>query len=138
MTKTNQTEMDLGVKFKAPTLEQVKREASIIGMEEIEAEKFWNYHGSGGWMVGRKKMKNWRFALNYWKLNSDYRKRDKTRSIFEHRTILEAKQRIADEIKNRYCLIVAGGKQWTNQEKRAEYVRLMGEIRQINEQISKL
>ena len=59
MTKTNQTEMDLGVKFKAPTLEQVKREASIIGMEEIEAEKFWNYHGSGGWMVGRKKMKYW-------------------------------------------------------------------------------
>jgi hypothetical protein len=135
--KTNQTEMDLGVKFKAPKLVEVIDYGFLTGLPLHECEKFHAYYSSNGWKVGKNKMKSWRSAVDHWKLVW----REKVvppKTAFHYKTVLEAKQRIADEIKNKYCLIVAGGKHWTNQDKRQEYSKIMSEIRQINEQIAAL
>lgn len=51
-----------------PTLEEVKLQAAKIGVTENEAERFFNYYTSNGWMVGRTKMKQWRSALANWKI----------------------------------------------------------------------
>lgn len=52
--------------FIKPTIEQVKEY-----MQEIEfngdAEYFFNYYESNGWIVGRAKMKDWKSAVQNWK-----------------------------------------------------------------------
>jgi hypothetical protein len=57
-------------KFEKPTAEAVRLQCAKIGLPESEAEKFWNYHESKGWVVGRAPMKNWHAALQTWKSNS--------------------------------------------------------------------
>lgn len=51
-------------------------EVKILFLEKkfpsTEAEKFYNYFESNGWLVGgRAKMKNWKAAANNWMLNSN-------------------------------------------------------------------
>ena len=58
-------------KFIKPTLE----EAIIYFLEknfpEVEAQRFFNYFESNGWLVGgRTKMKDWKAAARNWMLNS--------------------------------------------------------------------
>ena len=35
----------------------------------VDGEKFYNYYGSNGWLVGKNKMKNWHFAIATWEKN---------------------------------------------------------------------
>ena len=53
-------------RFVKPTIEEVKEY-----MQEIEfngdAEYFFNYYESNGWIVGRAKMKDWKSAVQNWK-----------------------------------------------------------------------
>lgn len=62
LTKKNKTIK----RFVKPTIEQVKEY-----MQEIEfngdAEYFFNYYESNGWIVGRAKMKDWKSAVQNWK-----------------------------------------------------------------------
>lgn len=53
-----------------PTLEEVKLAAAKTGLPESEAEKFFNYYASKGWLVGKSPMKSWTHALAGWKLRS--------------------------------------------------------------------
>lgn len=48
-------------RFKPPTLEEVE------GYYPEQGEKFYNYYSSIDWMVGKKKMKNWKMAVANWK-----------------------------------------------------------------------
>ena len=52
-------------RFTPPTLEEVR---SFIVEKQLscEAEGFFNYYESNGWMVGRNKMKSWTHALYGW------------------------------------------------------------------------
>ena len=53
-----------------PTLEFVKIYFDEKGVSAIEAEKFFNYFESNGWLVGgRAKMKDWKAAARNWILN---------------------------------------------------------------------
>ncbi len=53
-----------------PTLEFVKIYFDEKGVSSIEAEKFFNYFESNGWLVGgRAKMKDWKAAARNWILN---------------------------------------------------------------------
>ena len=62
LTKKNKTIK----RFVKPTIEEVKEY-----MQEIEfngdAEYFFNYYESNGWIVGRAKMKDWKSAVQNWK-----------------------------------------------------------------------
>lgn len=50
-------------KFKKPTKQELMEE----GLDEANAEKFWNYYESKGWVVGRAPMKSWKGAVAGWK-----------------------------------------------------------------------
>jgi len=53
-----------------PSLEYVKIYFDEKGVSAIEAEKFFNYFESNGWLVGgRAKMKDWKAAARNWILN---------------------------------------------------------------------
>lgn len=70
--------------FTEPELSEVQTFFQEQGYPGIEAEKFYNYFSSNGWLVGGKtKMKNWHAAARNWILNS---KKYNTSSAFQSST----------------------------------------------------
>lgn len=66
----NQTEESLQ-KFVAPTLELTKEYFKFQNFTEFEAERFFNYYSSIGWLIGGKtKMKDWQASARNWILNT--------------------------------------------------------------------
>lgn len=69
-TKENQTE-ESRQKVKSPTLESVKEYFKFQNFTEFEAERFYNYYSSIGWLIGGKtEMKDWQAAARNWMLNT--------------------------------------------------------------------
>ena len=57
--------------FAAPQLSQVQEYFASQKFPPVEAEKFYNYFQSNGWLVGgRTKMKDWKAAAHNWMLNA--------------------------------------------------------------------
>ena len=55
-------------RFSKPTIDDLnnfKEEKQL----KSDVDKFFNYHESKGWMVGKVKMKSWKKALLYWESN---------------------------------------------------------------------
>ena len=68
----NKKEGDLPLsskRFSKPTPDQTKAQAIKIGMPAEEGQKFWNYHESRGWVMGKVSMKSWIAAMNTWAMN---------------------------------------------------------------------
>ncbi|WP_299051722.1 transcriptional regulator [uncultured Polaribacter sp.] len=70
-------------KSKVPVLEEVIKYFQEQNFPKIEANKFYNYFSSNGWLVGGKTpMKNWKAAAKNWILNSEkYSKNNSKKSI---------------------------------------------------------
>lgn len=51
--------------FVKPTLDEIKSHIAEKGLD-IDAEMFYTYYESVGWMIGKKHMKNWRMAIMTW------------------------------------------------------------------------
>lgn len=58
------------VRFSPPTIEEVKQFIAEKGYS-VNAESFFSYYESNGWMVGRNKMKKWQAAVAKWH-NTNY------------------------------------------------------------------
>ena len=54
--------------FKKPSLEEIGDYVFSANLN-VDAEKFFDYYESNGWMVGRTKMKNWKAAARNWSRN---------------------------------------------------------------------
>lgn len=61
--------------FIKPTIEEIKQE-----FPTFNAEHFFNYYESNGWMVGRNKMKDWRATVKNW-MAKDYNKQTEVMTI---------------------------------------------------------
>ena len=134
----------INVKFEPPTLNQIIEYGTIKTepMTHRECEKFHSYFESNGWMVGRVKMKSWKAALRHWQLNmrqgqSKEEARGK-RTVFELKTIIEAKQKVANELQYRYANESATGLQWESSLHRAKHLQLKKQIKQLTEQLATL
>ena len=58
-------------KFSKPTLEEAQIYFLKKNFPEVEAQRFFNYFESNGWLVGgRTKMKDWKAAARNWMLNA--------------------------------------------------------------------
>lgn len=58
-------------KVEKPSLEQVKEYFKQEEYSEFEAERFYNYYTSNGWLIGGKtKMMDWNAAARNWMLNT--------------------------------------------------------------------
>lgn len=58
-------------KKESPSLELVKEFFKLQDYPEIEAERFFNYYTSNGWLIGGKtKMKDWNAAARNWMLTT--------------------------------------------------------------------
>ncbi|NDP21167.1 MAG: transcriptional regulator [Paludibacter sp.] len=55
-----------------PTLELTKEYFKFQEYSEFEAERFFNYYSSNGWLIGGKtKMKDWKAAARNWMMNTN-------------------------------------------------------------------
>jgi hypothetical protein len=55
-----------------PTLELIKEYFKFQEYSEFEAERFFNYYSSNGWLIGGKtKMKDWKAAARNWMMNTN-------------------------------------------------------------------
>lgn len=52
-------------RFIPPTIEEIKTYC-LQNNKNVDAERFFNFYESKGWMVGKSKMKNWHAALANW------------------------------------------------------------------------
>ena len=58
-------------KFVTPAIDLVKEYFKFQNFTEFEAERFFNYYSSIGWLIGGKtKMKDWQAAARNWMLNT--------------------------------------------------------------------
>jgi predicted phage replisome organizer len=55
--------------FTIPTILEIK-EYCEERKNNVDAEKFFDYYESKGWLVGKTKMKNWQAAIRNWEKNS--------------------------------------------------------------------
>jgi hypothetical protein len=62
----NEEQKEENKRFIKPTIEDIKKE-----FPNFNAEHFYNYYESNGWMVGRNKMKDWKSTVKNW-IAKDY------------------------------------------------------------------
>ncbi len=54
-------------RFVPPTVEEIQAYVTEKSMN-VDAEKFWNFYESKGWLVGKSPMKSWKAACGTWNL----------------------------------------------------------------------
>ena len=74
-------------RFQKPTIEEIRQYCLEEGYN-VDAEQFFNFYESKGWLVGKSPMKNWRAAVSTWNKREKeipQRKRESRKeSAFEH------------------------------------------------------
>ena len=74
-------------RFQKPTIEEIRQYCLEKGYN-VDAEQFFNFYESKGWVVGKSPMKNWRAAVSTWNKREKEvprRKRESQKeSAFEH------------------------------------------------------
>ena len=56
-------------RFVKPNVEEVRDYARSIDFHTLDAQRFWDFYESKGWMVGKNRMKDWRAAVRTWASN---------------------------------------------------------------------
>ena len=77
--------------FQKPTIEEIRQYCTEKGLD-IDAEQFFNFYESKGWLVGKSPMKNWRAAVATWAGRQERERKSqiksapsqKKESVFEH------------------------------------------------------
>lgn len=60
--------------FTPPTIQEIEEYCRSEGIQ-LDADAFWHYYESQGWMVGKNKMKKWKSAIRTWQRNNYGNKR---------------------------------------------------------------
>ena len=71
LDKNNKEEINKEEKrFKKPTPEEIKNYCKERN-NNVDANRFYNFYESKGWMVGKNKMKDWKAAVRTWEQKED-------------------------------------------------------------------
>lgn len=78
---TNKRDSEKKQVFSVPSIEEI---AEYIATEKlnIDANKFYYYYESNGWMVGKNKMKSWKMALKSWNSQNSTNKTVTKREVY--------------------------------------------------------
>jgi hypothetical protein len=127
-------------RFQKPSIEAIKLQAAKIGLSDLEAEKFFNYYESNGWRVGKNPMKSWPGAMANWKLNAYSAQKNGTAvttpSVFNLKTVMEQKQKLADQLRNEHSTTDALSTTWDDPAYREQYRALRGEIKELQTKLA--
>lgn len=74
-------------RFQKPTIEEIRKYCQDSRLD-VDAEQFFNFYESKGWVIGKSPMKSWRAAVCTWsrrQKETPQRKREtRQESVFEH------------------------------------------------------
>ncbi len=87
--KQNKTETEKSNRFTKPTVEQIKKYCDER-KNAVNAQYFFDYYESKGWLVGKTPMKNWQAAVRTWERNEITKERLKKSSGGSAMSQLEA------------------------------------------------
>jgi len=88
--KNNKILKEYSSRFKKPEISEI-REYCTERNNNINAETFFNYYESKGWMIGKNKMKDWKASIRTWEQRTQ--KKDGMSQIHKHiSTNLKAKE----------------------------------------------
>lgn len=144
-TYTHSPSNSVGLKVNHPTLTDVIEFGKMRGVSEEVSTNFYNHYDSQNWISDAHiQITNWQSRLMKW--NGEEKNRiapransapanGKPKSVFELKTVMEAKIALASELKNKHCAEHGLGDTWSDQTKRAEYRKLKTEIRDLQKQI---
>lgn len=137
-----------------PSLKEVQDEAQRIGLAPWKAEDWFHEMEGCGWKdFQNREIAKWRpvLARVRTKWEADGRPMQpptnapritlgtaRTLSPMDIKTIIAAKEQEANTIKQRYASETAIDTSWNNQGKRAEWIKLRGEIKALNNRLSKM
>lgn len=62
---TNTKENNIKEKFKKPTIEEIENYIKELGVV-LDANNFYDYYESKGWIIGKTTMKNWKACVRTW------------------------------------------------------------------------
>ena len=64
--KEKEKDKDKEIQAKIPTFDECRKEFLSRGQTEQEAERFFHFYESKGWLIGKVKMKQWKSAVAGW------------------------------------------------------------------------
>jgi len=84
--------------FKKPTIFEVK-DYCILRKNNVDAEAFFSFYESKGWMIGKNKMKDWKQAILTWE-KRNYKKPTMSK-IHQHlQKNINVKEKLKQQLKN--------------------------------------
>lgn len=121
-----------------------------IGLPEWRARDWFNEMEAAGWKDRhRREVMNWRAMLNqvksFWERDGrhvDPPNRSATNGRpdrpMDIKTIIQAKESLAAQLRTKYCSDTAIDAQWSNTEKKKQFFKLKKEIKGLNEKLSNM
>ena len=83
-------------KFTKPTIEEVKNYC-LEHRKNVDAEQFYNFYESKGWMIGKSPMKNWKAAIATWEKRATQTSNKQT-SPAKKESVLEHNLKVMDDL----------------------------------------
>jgi uncharacterized protein YdaU (DUF1376 family) len=128
-----------------PTLKEVLAKAEMIGLLSWKAEDWFNEMQGCGWLdFQHRPVRDWASVLTRVKVKWEADGRPtgppgispaKT-SVFSITKVIEAKTKLADELKRKHASEGPLSTDWSPPEKRTEYLTIRGEIKQLTRQLA--
>lgn len=84
-------------KFQKPTIEEIRQYCTEKSLH-IDAEQFFNFYESKGWVVGKSPMKSWRAAVATWAGRQEQERRSQTRTPQKKESVLEHNLKVMDQM----------------------------------------
>jgi hypothetical protein len=129
---------------KTPSLDEVRLSCQKTGLTDSDAEWFWNKSEGNGWTNGGKKMVSWPHVIAAWKAQGFFPSQkqkqfgERPKTPGDLRTIIQAKETKAAQLRTRYCSDTAIDSVWSDTTKRREFFDLKSEIKNLTNQLSNM
>lgn len=129
-----------------PTQAEVLAVCQLEAVPEPLGRRFYqHYEGNSLWTNQHGRLINWRVKLRQWRENERQHSPNGAPTngkppvtVFHLKTVMEAKEKQASALKGKYSAEVASGVEWSDPEKRKEYAKLRGEIKELNNQLANM
>lgn len=135
-----------------PSLDEVKAKAEMIGLAPWKAEDWWHEMQGCGWLdYNHRPIRDWASVLSRVRTKWEADRRPmappskpvtsangKPMTAMDYRTVIQAKEALASEIRGKFCSETAIDQVWSDLGKRQEYFKLKREIKAINNQLSNM
>ena len=95
-TNTTYSNKEEGVSFKKPLINDIK-DYCLERKNNVDAETFFDFYESKGWMVGKNKMKSWEACVRTWE-----KRQDKTKGMTKIHMHLQKNMNVKEKLKQQF------------------------------------